>query len=159
VSRFATFDTASGYIRPRLDALGPNRRLDPHAPPVMAYLEGRPVFLVRPDPRYRRARMGRPLTVPLTVSRMQRAYDLERGYDPGPYEPSLVDDVPLDTPFAGTSNRSQYIAGGLMAIGLGAVFGGLAGAVIGDVTAWQGAKVGGVAAVGLYAVGVHAVTS
>lgn len=158
MSRFATFDTASGYIRPRLDAIPHNRRLDHNAPPVAAYLEGRPVFLARPDPRYQSPRQGRPLTVPLTVSRMRRAYDLERGYQE-PFEPSLVDDVPLNTPFGAADTRSAYVAGGLMAIGLGAVFGGLAGAVLGDVTAWQGAKVGGVAAVGLYAVGVYGATS
>jgi hypothetical protein len=156
MSRFAVFDHASGTIRPRFDAIDPDRRLDPHAPPVLAYLEGRPVFLARPDPRYQGPRRGRPLTVPLTVSRMRRAYDLDRGLDPGPYEPSLVDDVPL----AGTPpSKAALVQGGLAAIGLGVVFGAAAGALLRDITWGQGAKVGGVAGLALYAVAFRAATS
>lgn len=152
MSRFATFDAGSGYIRPRVDAIPPNQRLDHNAPPVMAYLEGRPVFLARPDPRYQSARMGRPLTVPLTVSRMQRAYDLERGYDPGPYIPSPLAGPP-------TLNKKGLVTGALMTLGLGVAFGAGAGALLRGVTWGQGAKVGGVASLAAYGVAYYAMAA
>jgi len=76
-------------IRPRLDPIAKTRRLDPYGPPpVLAYLEGRPVVLARPDPRNRRPGVPANLTVPLTLSRYQHALDIERGYDPAMWEPT-----------------------------------------------------------------------
>jgi hypothetical protein len=56
----------------------------------MAYLEGRPVLLDQPDPRFRRPGMPVDLTVPLTVSRVQRELDLERGRGAYRYEPTPI---------------------------------------------------------------------
>lgn len=80
---------------PRLDPIGPSRRLDPNAPLTAAWLGGRPVILARPDPSIRRPGVPADLTVPITVSRLRRAIDIERGRATGPYEPSLIDDWPL----------------------------------------------------------------
>lgn len=78
----------SHAIVPRLDAIGPAQRLDPHAPIVYAYLGGRPVALVRPDPRSRRRGGRARVTVPITMSRLEHAYDIERGYDRRAWEPT-----------------------------------------------------------------------
>lgn len=94
--RFAVFGARKNVILPRLDAIGPQRRLDPNAPLVAAWLGNRPVVLARADPRVR-PRRGLPsdLTVPLTISRFRRALDIEAGRGTMRYEPSLVDDWPL----------------------------------------------------------------
>lgn len=94
-NRFATLDTHSGVIRPRLDALGPQRRLDPNAPLVAAWLAGRPVVLARPDPRTRRPGVPADLTIPLSISRLRRAIDIEGDRATGPFMRSEVDDWPL----------------------------------------------------------------
>lgn len=61
------------------DQIDPNRRLEPGAPVVEAYLGGRHVFLARPEQRHGDfVAEGPSFTVPLTVSRMRRAYDIER---------------------------------------------------------------------------------
>lgn len=162
MSRFATFDSASHVIRPRFDPIGPRRRLDYNQPaPLLATLEGRTVFLARPDPRSRPPGEPYPLTVPLTVSRMRRAYDIERGYAVGPYEPSLVTDVPLSTPFgqAPVPPTGTAIRGGLYALAGGALFGAAAGALLGDTTWWQGAKVGALATAGAYGVLLYQATA
>lgn len=84
------------------DQIDPNRRLEPGTPVVEAYLGGRHVFLARPEQRHGDfSAEGPSFTVPLTVSRMRRAYDIERDQATGPYRPSLVDDVPLDAQFSG----------------------------------------------------------
>lgn len=92
-NRFAMF--SQGVIHPRLDPIGPRRRIDPNAPLVAAYLGGRPVVLARPDPRTRRPGEAPGLTVPLTISRFRRALDLEAGRAVGPFRPSPIDAWPL----------------------------------------------------------------
>lgn len=84
-------------IYPRVDAIRGEQRLDPNAPIVPAYLGGQPVMLARLDPATRPPGMPIDYTVPISVSRLRRAIDIERGYDTGPFEPSLVDDVSLMT--------------------------------------------------------------
>ena len=77
-----------------LDQIGPERRIDPDAPLVAAYLGGRPVVLARP---FRPGPgEGTDFTVPITLSRLRRAIDIERGRDAGPYAPSMVEDFPLE---------------------------------------------------------------
>lgn len=96
-------------LAPRLDAIGPDERLDPDAPVVAAYLGGRPVILARPDPRVSRG-PGVPsdLTVPVTVSRFRRALDIEAGRGTMRYEPSLIDDWPVThLPFGETTGCSS----------------------------------------------------
>lgn len=90
-----THDFAPGgshAITPRFDALGPEERLDPQAPVLEATIGGRQVYLARPDPRMRApgSRLPRNYTVPLTVSRMDREYDLEYGRASSTYEPSAL---------------------------------------------------------------------
>lgn len=84
-------------VYPRVDAIRSEQRLDPYASIVPAYLGGQPVMLARLDPATRPAGMPIDYTVPISVSRLRRAIDIERGYDTGPFEPSLVDDVSLMT--------------------------------------------------------------
>lgn len=118
--RFATFDRSSYSILPRLDPIGGQRRLDPYAPaPVMAYLGGRPVYLARPDPRVRSSR-GRALTVPLTISRMRREHDLQRGYAVDrPFVASDIDDVPLGSVSFSGRDQMLLLSGMLVGFGLG----------------------------------------
>lgn len=82
-------------IEPKLDPIDPDRRLDPDAPLMHAWLGGRPVVLARVDPRTQPAHLPAQMTVPITVSRLRRAIDIERDRATGPYVPSLVDDWPL----------------------------------------------------------------
>lgn len=102
---------------PRLDPIGPQRRLEQGAPIVAATIGGRPVFLARPDERGRRP--GDPIdyTVPLTVSRMRRARDIELERATGPYRPSLVDDVPLNAQFSGDEDESRLPGGSYAMMG------------------------------------------
>lgn len=89
MSRFAIFGAKDPHaITPRLDPVRRTRRIDPNAPVVAAYLEGRPVMLVRPDPLTRRPGKPADLTIPMTVSRFQHAMDIERGYDARMWEPT-----------------------------------------------------------------------
>jgi hypothetical protein len=89
MSRFAIFGAKDPFaIEPRLDPVRRERRLDPNAPVVEAYLGGRPVVLARMDPRTRRPGDPADLTVPLTLSRYRHALDVERGYDPRGWEPT-----------------------------------------------------------------------
>jgi hypothetical protein len=134
--RFAIFSTEN-VIRPRLDAMGPQERIDPEAPLVAAWLEGRPVVLARPDPRTRRPGMPADLTVPLTISRFRRALDIEAERATSPYEPSLVEQWPLThMPIAYEYGYGQeqftvaqakmgvgIIAGATIGAGIGLVFG------------------------------------
>ena len=88
-----THDFAPGEghaITPRFDALGPDERLDPNAPMLAATIGGRPVMLARPDPRMRGPGLTRNYTIPLTMSRLQREYDLEAGRASATYEPSAL---------------------------------------------------------------------
>jgi hypothetical protein len=78
---------------PRIDQLGPSERLEPEAPLVAAYLGGRPVVLARPEQRGEAYPDQR--TVPISISRLRRAIDIEAERATGPYAPSLVDDFPL----------------------------------------------------------------
>ncbi|MHC4814353.1 MAG: hypothetical protein ACYTFN_14760 [Planctomycetota bacterium] len=100
---------------PNLDALGPQQRIDPREPVVAAYLGGRPVVLARPDQR----RGGRNITVPVTLSRFRREFDLQSGRASPTYDPSLIDDWPLThLPFGATveamvSKNWQYATLGL----------------------------------------------
>lgn len=77
-----------GAAQPALDPLSPTRRIDFDAPVVMATIGGRPVVLARPDQRRATADEPFDLTVPLTMSRMRRAVDIERGMDASQYVPS-----------------------------------------------------------------------
>lgn len=91
VSRFSTF-MPGHYIQPRLDALGPSRRLDAASDLMPAYLGGRPVILARPE-RLPSDRLQ--TTVPITVSRLRRAIDIEREGASRTYDPSMADSFPL----------------------------------------------------------------
>ena len=51
--RFTVFGPEN-IMYPQLDAIGPERRIDPNAPMLAAWLGGRPVVLARPDPLTRR---------------------------------------------------------------------------------------------------------
>ncbi len=94
-NRFAIFGREKNVILPRLDPIGPERRIDPNAPLVAAYLHGRPVVLARPDPLTRRPGDPVDLTVPITLSRLRRGLDIERGRTGMPYMASAIDDWPL----------------------------------------------------------------
>lgn len=84
------------------DQISPERRLEPGSPVVEAYLGGRRVFLARPEQRHGDfTSEGTDFTVPLTTSRMRRAYDIESGRARGPFRPSLVDYAPLDAQYSG----------------------------------------------------------
>lgn len=100
--------TASSMFRgaasPELDPISIERRLDFEAPMLMATIGGRPVVLARPGQR--QAPPGEPfdVTVPVTMSRMQRAIDVERGRDAYQYVPShlLGTGLGSSVPFART---------------------------------------------------------
>jgi hypothetical protein len=86
---YAIFGSKSKHaITPRLDPIGRERRIDPNAPVVAAYLGGRPVVFAQVDPATRRPGEPSGLTVPLTISRFRHARDIERGYDPRGWEPT-----------------------------------------------------------------------
>ena len=91
VSTYAIMRRGSHNIQPRLDAIDPNERLDPDAPLSEAYLAGRPIVLAQ----QRATTAQGPRTVPITISRLRRAIDIERGRASPTFEPSLVDDYPL----------------------------------------------------------------
>jgi len=115
-------------MNPRLDQLGPNQRLQENTPLVAAYLGGRPVILARPDDRGGPSDLSDRM-IPLTISRMRRAIDIEGGRATGPYVPSLVDDVPLDMQFSGIDTVQKTILYGmiggsfLLGAGVGVVLG------------------------------------
>jgi hypothetical protein len=87
---------------------------------VFATIGGRPVVLARPDQRHGSPDEPVDLTVPITMSRLRRAVDIERDRAAYPYVPSLVDDVPL-------GELSDSAKGNL--VGLGIVSGGIAALV------------------------------
>lgn len=126
MSRYAIFGAQSPHaITPRLDPIGRERRLDPNAPVIAAYLGGRPVLLGRPDPATRRPGEPADLTVPFTISRFQHAMDIERGYDPRSWDPTPL--VGLGVPAAvgeGMDDASIYLA--------------IAGIVFGGFLIWRG---------------------
>lgn len=79
-------------IRPRFDALRPDQRLEypgTERPMLEATLEGRRVFLARPDPMT----SGRPYgyTIPITTSRLRRARDIELDRASTSYDPSAIE--------------------------------------------------------------------
>lgn len=134
MNRFAHFSSGPGHaIRPRLDALGPSRRLDPYPsrPIVGAYLEGRPVILAQPDPRTRRPGMPADLTVPLTTGRFRRAIDVERGRASATYTPTPIDYFPPITYAFGQTDKppkqrhkwAYVLGGGVLGAGFGALYG------------------------------------
>jgi len=155
---------------PRLDAVGPLERLAVDQPLVAAYLGGRPVVLAQTDPSVA-GRTQR--TIPVTISRLRHAIDIERGRD-GSYEPSLVDDWPLshvpigigaDAPVVAQPVPVQRIGNSwehkAMRIGIGAVPIAI-GAAIGAYTGEPGHRLGraavgaviGVASLPLLALGL-----
>jgi len=80
-----------GAAQPRLDEIGPQRRIEPDAPILFGTIGGRQVALVRPRLRNE----SEDYTIPITMSRLRRALDIEADRAVTPYRPSLVDDVPL----------------------------------------------------------------
>jgi hypothetical protein len=125
---------------PRIDQIGPSRRLEPDAPLVAAYLGGRPVVLARPEQRDQAYPDQE--TLPISVSRLRRAIDIEADRATGPFTPSLVDDFPLThlpmvyelsgdetcTPCIDVVRQELRLAIGIT-LGIGAV-GALAGAAL-----------------------------
>lgn len=84
------------HATPRLDPGDRNRRIAPDAPLVAAYLGDRPIVLARPDPRYNQPGEPARRTIPMTLSRLRRAIDIERGYAvEEPFRPSLTETYPL----------------------------------------------------------------
>ena len=79
-----------GAAQPAFDQIDHARRIDFDAPMVFGTIGGRQVVLARPDQR--RASPDEPVdvTVPLTMSRLQRAIDIEHSRAVGPYKPSLL---------------------------------------------------------------------
>jgi hypothetical protein len=110
------FDVAN----PVLDQLAPERRLERDAPLVAAYLGGRPVVLARPEERSEA--YPEDLTIPISLSRLRRAIDIERDRATGPFVPSLVEDVPL----SGSESLSDCQFAAAVTLGLGALCAGLA---------------------------------
>lgn len=104
MARYSYFQEPTHSIVPRLDAVRATERLAPDEPLVAAYLGGRPVVLARTDPR----RTGRQVTLPVTISRLRRAIDLERGRGDRQFEPSLVDDWPLTHMPIGATEADVY---------------------------------------------------
>lgn len=74
------------YGFPRFDQLPQNAPIDLDAPLVAGTIRGQPIVLAQ-----RQTPSGRTVTQPITLSRLRRAIDLERGYDPGPFVPSALD--------------------------------------------------------------------
>lgn len=148
MSRFAIFGAQDpSAIMPRLDPVSRERRIDPRAPVVEAYLGGRPVVLARMDPLTRRPGEPSDLTVPLTMSRYQHALDIERGYRASTWEPT-----PLAGPNATFAERAVWLGATVVVTGFfGALVGGAVGAVAGTVRgtgagkgASKGAVIGGI---------------
>lgn len=82
-----------GAAQPGFDQIAPDRRIDFDAPMVFATIGGRPVVLARPDQRHASPDEPVDLMVPLTMSRLRRAIDIDRDRAPGPYKPSLLHGV------------------------------------------------------------------
>lgn len=75
-----------------IDELPPDERLDPDAPLEFAMWQGEPVAIARRDPRIT-GRFG--LSVPISISRLRRALDIEADRATGPYVRSAVETAPL----------------------------------------------------------------
>lgn len=79
-------------IRPRFDALRPDQRLEypgTERPMLEATLEGRRVFLARPD--YQTSGKPYGYTIPITTSRLRRARDIELDKASSTYDPSAIE--------------------------------------------------------------------
>lgn len=89
---FATIRRGGGShaFMPVLDALPSNERLPPDQPLVAAYLGGRPVVLAQRDQALTPSHVQ--MTLPVTISRLRRALDIEADRQSATYDPSLVDD-------------------------------------------------------------------
>lgn len=112
------------FVPPDIDPIGPERRVDFDKPVQYAYLGGRLVALARPLQKGG-ARPGEPynLTVPLSVSRMRRAVDIELDRSAtGPFVPSALVGVGAavdrDTPKKAVAYVSGAILGGSLGIAL-----------------------------------------
>ena len=79
-----------GASQPAFDQIDTARRIDFDAPMVFGTIGGRPVVLARPDQRHASPDEPVDVTVPLTMSRFQRAIDIEHSRAVGPYKPSLL---------------------------------------------------------------------
>lgn len=121
------------------DQISPDRRLETGSPVVEAYLGGRHVFLARPEQRHGDfTSEGYDFTVPLTASRMRRAYDIESGRATGPFRPSLVDYAPLDAQYSGVGQEDaapKFPPAWKLVIGFG-----LSALVIWGVLSWSKLK-------------------
>lgn len=138
---------------PRIDQIGPMRRLEPDAPLVAAYLGGRPVVLARPEQRGQAYPDQE--TLPISVSRLRRAIDIEADRATGPFTPSLVDDFPLSHmpmvyELAGDNEPTAGRLGRDVAATLGA---GVAFAALGAALSEPGDRGRGAAMFGFAAVG------
>lgn len=113
------------YGFPRFDELPQNERLNPDSPLIAGTIRGQPIILAQRDPRYGQTG-GRTITQPISISRLRRAIDIERGYDTGPFVPSAIDDFPIAYmpawPLTGTDEHMDPISVGL-AVLLGATVG------------------------------------
>lgn len=157
--RFAIFGREKGVILPRLDPIGPERRIDPNAPLVPAFLAGRPVVLARPDPLTRRPGEPVDLTVPITISRLRRGLDIERGRTGMDFMASAIDDWPLthvpmvyDYSGVGSSSQTSHTAEWGLYLGVylsvtAAIGAGIA--VLLRKPAWKGVIVGPIAGVAI----------
>lgn len=67
------------------NALPDDRLLDEQTPVLIGSIRGQQLALVRPE----RLHGGPIRTIPITMDRLQRDYDLRRGYAPGPFVESL----------------------------------------------------------------------
>jgi hypothetical protein len=70
----------------RFDQLPADQLLDETRPALIGSIRGEQLALVQP----RRYGSGPAITIPVTTSRLERDRALRRGYDPGPYVPSLA---------------------------------------------------------------------
>jgi hypothetical protein len=75
------------------DQVPSDEPLDPDAPLTFASWQGRPVVLARREPEYTGGRAR--VTVPISISRLRRAIDIEGERNTLPYSPSMVDMTPL----------------------------------------------------------------
>jgi hypothetical protein len=103
--------------------LPPDARIDPDAPLLAATIGGRPVVLARPKIP---GPGGETVTIPVSISRLRRAIDQERGRDAAPYRESLIDDYPLAYapmwPLSGVPT-SVSLRVGLFGLAIGATMG------------------------------------
>lgn len=74
----------------QIDRISDTRRLDPNAPVTYAFLGGRPVALVRPDPLTRQPGMPADMTIPISMSRLRYARDIELDRATMPFEPTPI---------------------------------------------------------------------